>query len=142
MEKAISYINVMPDTKAGIDLFVSKVLDEIEIREALPLLVKLTAMGKIIDGVKSGLKDQLIEEAALYSGEGTSFEVNGVRFTRTERKTYHYNHAEKWRKLNEQIKALEKLMQAGVEFADPETGEIITPATVSYTESISVTLNK
>ena len=142
MEKAISYINVMPDTKSGIELFVSKVLAELEIREALPLLVKLTAMGKIIDGVKSGLKDQLIEEASLYSGEGKSFDVNGVRFTRTERKTYHYNHCEKWRRLNEQIEALEKMMQAGAEFADPETGEVIEQATVSYSESISVTLNK
>jgi len=60
MERAISYINVMPDTKSGIQFFVEKVLSEVEIREALPLLVKLTAMGKIIEGIKDGLKDILV----------------------------------------------------------------------------------
>jgi hypothetical protein len=83
-----------------------------------------------------------MEEASLYEGEGKSFEINGVRFTKTERKTYHYEACEKWRKLNEEIESLEKLMQAGKEFADPETGEIIQPATISYSESISVTLKK
>ncbi len=63
--KAISYVTIFPDTQKGIQLFVEKVLDEVEIREALPLLIKLTAMGKIIEGIKSGLKDQLLEEASL-----------------------------------------------------------------------------
>lgn len=142
MDKAISYINVMPETQAEIDHFVSKVLSEIETREALPLLAKLTAMSKMIDGVKAGIKDQLLEEASLYGGE-KSFTINGVRYTLTNRTTYYYNHCSKWQQLDEQKKALEGMMKAAKQpFADPETGEIIEPARQSGFESISVTLKK
>lgn len=142
MERAISYINIMPDTKAGINRFVEKVLSEVEIREAIPLLVKLTAMSKIIEGVKSGLKDQIIDESSLYLEK--TFDVDGVKITKNEgRKTYHYKHCEKWRRLNAEIGALEKMMQAGAPFADPETGEIIEPATVSYSEPfLTITLKE
>ena len=141
MERAISYINVMPDTKSGIQLFVEKALSEVEIRQALPLLVKLTAMGKIIEGIKDGLKDQLLEEASLEGAK--TFELNGVKFTKTERTTYYYNHCAKWNALKEEITALEGMMKvAKAPFADPETGEIIEPARQSGSESISVTLNK
>jgi len=139
--EALSYLTVLPETQSEIKNFADQVLSEIQIREALPLLARLTAMEKLVKAIKDGLKDQLMEEASLYGGE-KSFEIDGVRFTKTERKTYHYQHCEKWRKLNEEIEALEKMMQAGKDFADPETGEIITPANVSFSESISVTLKK
>ena len=133
----------MPDTKTGIELFISKVLSEVDTREALPLLVKLTAMGKIIDGIKDGIKDQLLEEASLYGGEGKSFTIDGVRFTKTERTTYYYNHCAKWNDLKEQLDALQGMMKAAkVPFADAETGEVIEPARQTGSESISVTLNK
>ena len=138
--RAISYITVMPDTKSGIELFVSKVLAEVEIRDALPLLVKLTAMGEIIERVKDGLKDQILSEASLFPEK--SFVIDGARFTKVERKTYHYKHCQKWQQLKADLDALQEMMKVGKEFADPETGELIPPANVSYTESVSVTLKK
>jgi uridine kinase len=131
----------MPDTLQGINNFVEKVLSEIEPRQALPLLIKLTAMGKIIEGLKDGLKDQLLEEASLTAEK--SFTIDGVRLTKTNRTTYYYNHCAKWNALNEELKALQEMMKAAKEpFADVETGEVIHPARQSGSESISVTLNK
>lgn len=142
MERAISYLTVLPETKVEIANFAEKVLSEIQIREALPMLARLTAIEQTIKLIKDGLKDQLLEEASLYSGE-KSFEINGVRFTKTDRTTYYYNHCQKWQELNEKIKALEGMMKVAKEaFADPETGEIIEPARQSGSESISVTLRK
>ena len=141
MDRAISYITVMPDTLKGINNFVEKVLSEIEPRQALPLLIKLTAMGKIIEGLKDGLKDQLLEEASLTAEK--SFTIDGVRLTKTNRTTYYYNHCAKWNALNDEIKALQEMMKAAKEpFADVNTGEVIEPAQQSGSESISVTLNK
>lgn len=141
MERAISYLNVMPDTKSGIQLFVEKVLSEVESRQALPLLVKLTAMEKIIEGVKDGLKEQLLDEASL-EGEKT-FSVNGVRFEKKSKTTYHYNHCAKHEEMKAQLKSLEDMMKAAkMPFADTETGEIIEPARTSFTDYLAVTLNK
>lgn len=142
MEKALSYLTVLPETQSEIKNFADQILSGIQIREALPLLARLTAVEKLVKTIKDGIKDQLMEEAALYAGEGKTFEINGVKFTKVERKTYHYNHCAKWRELNEQIERLEKLMQVGQEVADPETGEIIPPAHTSFSESISVTIRK
>ena len=144
MEKALSYLTVLPETQSEIKNFADQILSGIQIREALPLLARLTAVEKLVKTIKDGIKDQLIEEASLYSGEGKSFTIDGNRFTLSEgRKTYHYHHCEKWRALKDQIEKLEKLMQAGQEFADPDTGEIIKPANVSWSEPfISVTLKK
>lgn len=142
MEKALSYLTVLPETQSEIKNFADQILSGIQIREALPLLARLTAVEKLVKTIKDGIKDQLMEEAALYAGEGKTFEINGVKFTKVERKTYHYNHCAKWRELNEQIEKLEKLMQVGQEVADPETGEIIPPAHTSFSESISVTIRK
>ena len=142
MEKALSYLTVLPETQSEIKNFADQILSGIQIREALPLLARLTAVEKLVKTIKDGIKDQLMEEAALYAGEGKTFEINGVKFTKVERKTYHNNHCAKWRELNEQIEKLEKLMQVGQEVADPETGEIIPPAHTSFSESISVTIRK
>lgn len=139
--KAISYVNVFPDTQRGIQLFVEKVLNEVEIREALPLLIKLTAMGKIIEGIKLGLKDQLLEEASLSPEK--SFTINGVRITKTQRTQYYYHNCPKWVELDKKIKELEAMMKvAKSPFADVETGEIINPALQSGSESLTITLNK
>lgn len=137
---ALSYITVLPETQSEIKNFADQVLANIEPRQALPLLARLSAMEKLAKTLKDGIKDQLMEEASLYGGE-KSFKINGVRFTKTERKTYHYQHCAKWRELNDQIEALEKHMQIG-DWLDPDTGEVVPKANVSFTESITVTLQK
>ena len=139
MEKAISYINIMPDTKAGIELFVNQVCDEIEIRQALPLLVKLTAMEKIIEGVKDRIKEQILDEASLNPEK--SFLLDGVRFDKKSKTTYYYNHCAAHEALKSKLKAMEDMMKIG-EYADTETGEVIPAANKSQTEYIAITLKK
>lgn len=142
MKKAISYLNVLPETQTEIRMFADQILSGLQIREALPLLARLTAVEKLVKTLKDGIKEQMLEEASLYAGEGKTFEIDGVKFTKVERRTFHYNHCARWRELNEQIEKLEKLMQVGQEVADPETGEIIPAAHTSFSESISVTIKK
>lgn len=143
MERALSYITVLPETQSEIKTFAEMLLSEVDGEKTLPLLSRLTAIEKLVKLLKDGLKDQLIQEASMYTGEGKSFEVQGTRFTMNEgRKTYHYRHCRKWRELTEQIEAIEKHMQIG-EWVDPDTGEIVPPANVSYSEPfISVTIPK
>lgn len=139
MERAISYLNVMPDTKEGIQLFINQVLDQVEIRQALPLLVKLTAMEKIIEGVKDGIKEQILDEASLFNEK--RFTIDGVIMEKKSRTTYYYNHSAKHESLKAELKSLEDMMKAArVPFADTETGEVIEPARQSVSEYISVTL--
>ena len=140
MERAISYINVMPETKSEIERFVAQVLNEVEIRGALPLLARLTAMEAVVKGIKDGLKDQMLEEADLEGAK--SFTLNGVKYEKRSRSTYYYHHCQKWNQLKEDIAALESMMKTGKAFADPETGEVIQPARSSVSEYIAVTLQK
>jgi len=68
MEKALSYLTVLPETQSEIKNFADQILSGIQIREALPLLARLTAVEKLVKTIKDGIKDQLMEEAALYAG--------------------------------------------------------------------------
>ena len=131
----------MPDTKMAIEFFVDQVLSEVKVREALPLLVKLTAMEKIIEGIKDGIKQAILDEADL-TGE-KSFTIDGVRFEKKSRTNYHFNHCARYNALKSELKILEETMKSiNVEMADTETGEIIPPANKSYTDFIAVTLKK
>lgn len=141
MERAISYINIMPDTQEGIQLFIDKVVNEIEVREALPLLAKLTAMEKIIEGVRERLKDQILDEASLTSEK--VFTINGTRYEKRSRTTHYYHNCPLHEELKERIKKLEKIMQTiEAPIADTDTGEIIPPALKSFSDYIAVTLKK
>lgn len=141
MERAISYITVFPDSQSGIKLFVDQVLDQIEARKSLELLAKLTAMEKIIEGIKEGIKSQILDEADL-SGEKI-FEINGIKYEKRNRTTYYYHNCAMHEELKTKLKKMEDIMKVINEpIADVETGEIIPPALKSYTEYISVTLKK
>jgi hypothetical protein len=137
---ALSYLTVLPETQSEIKNFAEQIFEGIEPRQALPLLARLTAIEKLAKTIKDGIKEMLMEEASLYGGE-KSFEIDGVRFTKTERKSYHYNHCAKWRELTEQIEAIEKHMQIG-DWVDPDTGEVVPQATISFSEFITVNLKK
>ncbi len=141
MERAISFITVMPDTQAGIKRFVEQVLDQVEARQALPLLVKLTAMEKIIEGVKDGIKDQILDEADL-TGEKV-FTIDGTRFEKRSRTTHHYHNCPLHEELKARLKKLEDVMKViEAPIADTDTGEIIEPSLKSFTDYIAVTLKK
>lgn len=141
MERAIYYINIMPDTQEGIRLFVEKVLSEYEAGQSLQLLAKLTAMEKIIEGVKEGIKEQLLTDADL-TGEKV-FTINGVRYEKRTRTTNHYHNCQLHEDLKAQIKRLEDVMKSiQAPIADTETGEIIPPALKSFTDYVAVTLRK
>lgn len=138
MERAISTINQFDLTKTQIEIFVAKVLNEIEPRQALPLLARLTAMEKIVEGVKNGIKDMILDEAHLEGAK--SFTLKGVTYSKKVRTSYDYSHCAKHEQLKSELKALEDMMKAGHAFVDPDTGEVIEPATKSESEYIAVTL--
>jgi FMN-dependent NADH-azoreductase len=141
MERAISFITVMPDSQAGVKLFIEKVLSEVEIREALPLLAKLTAMEKIIEGVREGLKDQILDEASLTAEK--VFTINGTRYEKRTKTTNHYHNCQLHEELKARLKKLEDVMKViEAPIADTDTGEIIPPALKSYTDYIAVSLRK
>ena len=139
MERAISYINVMPDTKTGIDLFIEKVCNEIEPRQALPLLIKLTAMEKITEGLRERIKDMILDEADLYPEK--SFAVQGVRFDKKKKTNYYYHHCASHEALKAKLNAMEEMMKIG-EYIDGETSEVIPAALKSESNYLSVTLSK
>jgi hypothetical protein len=131
----------MPDTKMAIEFFVDQVLSEVKVREALPLLAKLTAMEKIVEGIKDGIKQAILDEADL-TGENT-FTIDGVKFEKKSRTNYYFNHYPRHETLKAELKALEDLMKSlPAPMADTESGEIIPPANKSCTNFISVTLKK
>jgi hypothetical protein len=139
MENELSYINIFDLNKQQIEQFVDQVVNQIEARQSLQVLARLTVMEKIVEGVKDRIKEQMLEEASLEGQK--SFVLNGVKYEKAGRSTYYYNHCFKWNELQKEIKSLEDMMKAARDsFVDPETGEIIDPARQSYTEYIKVTI--
>lgn len=139
MDRAISYINVMPETKAEIKAFAGQVLDQIEPRQALPMLAKLSALVELAELIKDGIKDQILQEADLYPEK--SFLINGVRFDKKSKTNYYYHHSTAHEALKSKLKAMEDMMKIG-EYIDTETAEVIPAANKSYTEYIAVSLKK
>lgn len=138
MENGISYIKVMPESKTEIQAFVDRCVSQVEIREALPLLARLTAMSEMIEKLEAALKDQLLEESNLYPEK--SFTINGVKFEKKQKTTYYYDHCSQYVELKAELKKLQDAIKTGL-YVDRETGELVQPHS-SVTEYIAVTLRK
>jgi hypothetical protein len=140
--QAIDIINVFDNmSEQEIKGFVERVKNQIQVGEADKLMIRLTAMEKIVAGVREAIKFQLLQEADMRKEK--SYSINGHRIEKCTRKTYSYSHCQAWASLDEKKKQIESLMKSITEpVAVAETGEIIEPATWKTTEFIAVTLRK
>ena len=118
---------------------VDEITEALDDREALPVLARLTAMEKVLSGVKDYIKERIIEEADKYPEK--TFKIQGVRYEKKSRKTYSYDHCSLYTGKKEEIKKLEDLMKSITSpVADTNTGEIIEPAHFKQTEYLTVNL--
>jgi hypothetical protein len=141
MTRAISTINQFDFTKTQINNFVEKVIMEIDNENPLDILPKLKVMEEIVKQLKAKINHNVLMEASNCPEK--TFSINGCSFTKVFRKSYDYSNCEKHEKIKGELKELEKLMQTITKpIADPETGELIEPAIVRGSESISITLPK
>ena len=141
MEKAISTINQFDLTKSQINYFVEKCLMELDNENPLEFLPKLQAMETIVKELKSKLKHNLIMAASEYPEK--TFELNGCKFTKTNRAVYDYSNTPYHVELKTKLKDLENTLKTiKTSIADAKTGEVYNPPIIKGSESISITLPK
>lgn len=140
--QALEVINVFDNmSERQIKQFIQQVREEIQVGEAMPLLIRLTAMEKIAAGVREAIKEQLMQESELYKEK--VIYLRGHKLEKGLRRTYIYSHCGAWAELDEKKKKIEALMKNITEpVAMADTGELIPPATWKGTEFIAVTLRK
>ena len=139
MEKAISTIKNFNLTKDQIDNFVSQVLNQVHNQgdDVLQTTICLKAMEDVVKKVRAGISDLARDEAEKYIGK--SFDYKGATVSKVNRTSYDYSACSQWNELNSQKKELEGVMKTiSKPVADADTGEMISPAQIKITESLSI----
>lgn len=115
----------------------------------LELLVKSEAVIQLLDGIRADLKEVVIEELSKYP-QGKA-EVLGSELSKMESGIkYIYDQDYTWCKLNDEIesrkfalKEREKMLRSiNSPMVDPETGEVVHPATKISTTTFKISLKK
>jgi hypothetical protein len=115
----------------------------------LELLVKSEAVIQLLDGIRADLKELVIEELSRYP-QGKA-EVLGSELSKMESGIkYIYDQDYTWCKLNDEIesrkfalKEREKMLRSiTAPMVDPETGEVVHPATKISTTTFKISLQK
>ncbi len=115
----------------------------------LELLVKSEAVIQLLDGIRADLKEVVIEELSKYP-QGKA-EVLGSELSKMESGIkYIYDQDYTWCKLNDEIesrkfalKEREKMLRSiNLPMVDPETGEVVHPATKISTTTFKISLKK
>jgi len=144
--ETLSVIRLMPESKEQVELFVNMAVNQILSGEvdAYEIAVYLKTMEDVVKGIRDNrdVKDMLIEEI------GDKVEIGNAKISVVETSKYDYSEDSKWKELENTIKLAtekrknrEKLLQTlEKEVADPDSGEIIKPATKSVSKTIRVTL--
>ena len=115
----------------------------------LELLVKSEAVIQLLDGIRADLKEVVIDELSKYP-QGKA-EVLGSKLAKMESGVkYIYDQDYTWCKLNDEIesrkfalKEREKMLRSiTAPMVDPETGEVVHPATKISTTTFKISLKK
>jgi len=154
MESAISQFTYLPSSKEERATFVTMCVEEIEsgTRNPLELELMLKNLEETISAIRKHdrVKALVLSEAQKYPERTISF--HGAQITKTGRSAYDFsgcNDSAYSRMIAEQeelkakIKEREtflKTIKPGIEVADAETGEMLNPPTVTYTESLTIKL--
>lgn len=144
--ETLSVIKLMPETKEQVKSFVEMAVNQILSGEvnAAEIAVYLKTMEDVVKGIRDNrdIKDMLIDEI------GSKKEIGNAVLSVVDISKYDYSEDSRWNSLNHDIKLLsehkknrEKLLQTlDKEVADPDSGEIIKPASKSISKTIRVTL--
>ena len=148
--EAISTITLLPYTSEERALYVRMIKESVlngDI-DALKFRVHLKQLEAILNELlyDRDITDLTMTEAQKYGSK--SFDAQGAKFTITERKDYDFTEDPTYNELTSKINALkaklkerESILKIISEpLADPETGEMINPATYTTKQVISVSI--
>lgn len=148
--EALSLLNNLPISKVGVEEIVNTAIESILSGKQNPLdiAIKLKAMEDIIKAIRA---NQDVKDFTLDTAEKTgskSFDFNGARITIADTTKYDYSGDSYWNRLVNEIelktlhrKGREKLLQdLTAPVADPETGELINPATKTNDKQLRINL--
>jgi len=148
--EAISLLNNIPATKSGVEEMVNIAVDDILSGRQNPIdvAIKLKAMEDVIKAIRA---NQDVKDFTMDTAEKTgskSFDFNGARITIAETTKYDYTQDKRWSELDNTIKLnteykkhRERILQTlDSPVADPETGEIISPAPKTIDKQLRINL--
>ena len=144
-------LSTIEPSKFSIEMLKSQIVTHfMETGESpLELLVKSEAVIQLLDGIRADLKEVVIEELSKYP-QGKA-EVLGSELSKMESGIkYIYDQDYTWCKLNDEIesrkfalKEREKMLRSiTAPMVDPETGEVVHPATKISTTTFKISLKK
>lgn len=144
-------LSTIEPSKFSIEMLKSQIVTHfIETGESpLELLVKSEAVSQLLDGIRADLKEIVIEELSKYP-QGKA-QVLGSELAKMESGVkYIYDQDYTWCKLNDEIesrkfalKEREKMLRSiTAPMVDPETGEVVHPATKISTTTFKISLKK
>ena len=144
-----SVIRLMPESKEQIAVFVNSAVDQILSGQvnSLEAALYLKAMEDVVKGIRENkdVKESIRFDLLESDGKAT---IGNATIAIVDRSVYDYSVDLHWSDLDKQIKKLSELRKSREqllqklekEVADPDTGEMITPATKTVSQTIRVTI--
>lgn len=111
---------------------------------ALDAYLELDAMKKQLEAAISKIKEDAIEEARKLGTDNGAVEYRDVKLSKVaSRASYSYKHIQSWVDRKTELTEIEALAKLGAKNSkaqvNPDTGELIPPAIVTYSkEGLSV----
>ena len=156
MENAVSYLNVMPNTKAQIKNFANQVVSMVESgnENALKVFATLKGIDETCKAINKQILAYALDEAEKYSEK--TIKAFNCEITKKEvgvKYDYSVCNDAVWNRLNERLfeikdmmKAREKMLKSingSIHITDEDTGEIaeVFPPAKTSTSSLSIKLN-
>lgn len=139
--EVMSVIRLLPASKSQQKDFTNQLLRAIQsgVVNPLEMEVYLKAMEDVVKIVRhdSGFKECLMDEVDKYPEK--EFRVGNAVVVKSSRTTYDYSDDSVWADIKSKLTEREKMLKnIGQEMADPDSGEIIKPATRKQSDFLKI----
>jgi hypothetical protein len=141
MEQAIAQFFIFPQTPNERNSFVELCVNEITSGERDPLELEIL-LKNLEDTIKEIRKDERVKscvqkEAAKYPEK--IIQLRGYEITKISKPTFYYSNDSKWVSMNKSLKEREQFLKAiKTSVADADTGELIYPPFVKYSDYLTI----
>jgi hypothetical protein len=120
------------------EFFSNRAMDVAEgMADPMDVYAELSRTEKLTEALKAAVKAEAMSKALEFGADKEKISYHGHSFqVRKGRSMYDFKHIGPWKAAEEEKKRVEELAKAAAkaqqEIADPETGEVIAPAIVTY----------
>lgn len=136
--EAVSVIKLLPENRAEMKNFVTKIIDEVENGNINPLQldVQMKRIQELCEAIREKTRTLVLDEVAKYE---KVFNLHGATISLTERASYDYSNDTECVRLEKDLKARKEMLKAiKMPLVDEATGEVLNPPIIKKSDILTI----